>query len=82
VIEPKDLAHRADIFPLHQQLVAVRVVGRHAGGQLAPVLHVDQHARNHPRGRAGAMSGDQAAGPLVGEMVDGRQTTLMEEFRH
>ena len=82
VVEPKHLADRPHVFPFHQQLVAVRIVGRHAGGQLAPVLHVDQHAGDHPRGGTRSVPRDQAAGPLVGEMVDGGQTTLVEEFRH
>ncbi len=82
VVEPKDFAHGADAFPFHEQFVAVRMEGRQAGRQLAPVLHIHKHSRDQPGGRAGRMSRQETAGPLVGEMVDGCQAALVMEIGH
>ena len=82
MVEPKHLADGADVFPFDQELIAAGVKAGHSGGQLPPVLHVHEHAWDHPRDRIGTVSRDEPARFRVREMIHGGQAALVEEFRH
>ncbi len=49
VIEPEGLGDRPHFLVRLDERVAVGPKAGHAGGELAAVLHVEQHPRNQPR---------------------------------
>ena len=58
--QPEDLADVAHVLVGVDQLIAVGIVGGHAGRQLAAVLDVQQHPRHQPGDFLGPLLGTQA----------------------
>ena len=47
--QPKDFGDRADIAMRIEELLPLRMIPRHAGRELAAILHVEEKAGDQPR---------------------------------
>jgi hypothetical protein len=65
-----------------EQLAAIRVPDRHASRKLPPILDVEQHSRNQPRGFVWSGRGAERAGSSALQMVDRGQPALVFEIAH
>ena len=79
---PKDFGDAADLFVGVDQLIAIGIEDRHAGGELAAVLDVEQHSRDEPRGFFGPLRGAERARFAAGQVIDRGQTAFVIEFAH
>ena len=82
MVQAEDLGHRAHVLVGVDQLIAVRVVGGHAGRQLAAVLDVQQHPRHQPRDFLGALLGAQRADPSARQVIDRGNAAFVVQFAH
>ena len=82
VVEAERLGDGADFLVGVEELLAVGVVGGHAGGELAAVLQVEQHPRHQPGHlfRTGQAAPDRM--PRAGEVIDGGDAALVLQFSH
>jgi hypothetical protein len=60
-----------------QECGPVWVKRRHAGGELAPILDIEQHARKEPRNMTRAILGAFRTAAATGQVVNGCNTTLV-----
>ena len=81
VVEAKRLDDGADLLVGVEELVAIGIVGGHAGGELAAVLHVEQHPRHQPRTCSGP-AGGQRRGRGAVEMINRRDAAFVVQFGH
>ena len=82
MMQVKDLVDRPDVLVRIDQLVAIGVEGRHAGGELAAVLDIQQHARDQSRALQWIAFRSQAAHASPLQVVDGGDPAFVEQFGH
>ncbi len=83
MIEPKRLGDRADLLVGVDQRIAVGTIAGHAGGELAAVLHVEQHPRDQPRHTVDvAGNRSQCRNRTTRGMVNSGHAALMVQFTH
>ena len=83
MVEPERLDDGADLLVGVEDCFAVRVVAGHSGGELAPVLHVEQHPRHQP-GDAVDVPRDRCQRGHNGSrgVVNSRHAALVVQFAH
>ena len=83
VIEPERLGDRAQFLVRFEQGLSIRVERGHARGELAAILHVEQHARHESRRAFDlARGGQDRRKTLAFGVENGRHAALMLEFAH
>ena len=80
--QPKNLADVPHLLVGVDQLVAVGIVGGHAGRQLAAVLDVQQHPRHEPGDFLGPLLGTQRADAPARQVIDGGHAAFLVKFAH
>ena len=83
MVEAERLGHRPQLLVGLQERTASGMIAGHPRGELAPVLHVEQHPGDQP-GHAVAVPRDrgQRGDRCAVGMEDGRHATLVVQFAH
>ena len=82
MIQAKDLGDGTDVAACLQQTWAIGVEGRHPGGELTPILDVQQHSRQQTRYLSRPVSGADRTATAAGKVVNGCDSTLVMQFTH
>ena len=78
----ENLADGPDAAECVEQLLPVGMVARHAGRELAAVLHIQQDPRDEPRNFVRPLRRAQRAYGRARQMVDGGKSALVMKFAH
>ena len=82
MVQSKDLADVPHFLVGVDQLVAIGIVGGHAGGQLAAILDVQEHPRHEPGDFLGPLLGTQRADAPARQVIDSGDAAFFVEIAH
>src|SRR5439155_5944920 len=82
LVEVKHLGDGADLFVRVDELISLAVERGHAGGQLSPVLNIQQQSRDQARCLPQPLLGGQVATTPIGKVINRRDAALVMQVRH